>query len=45
MKFQYRMQKTLKNEHTVSLLKKKDIESMFPYMPAIDVAFFKTILK
>ena len=38
--------KIVKNaDQTISVAKKKDIESMYPYMPQIDVAFYKTILK
>ena len=38
--------KIMKNDATgVSVAKKKDIENMYSYMPAVDVAFHKTILK
>ena len=37
--------KILKNDTVVSVPKKKDIEIMYRYMPPIDVAFYKTILK
>ena len=32
-------------DYALSKEKKKDIESMFAYMPAIDVAFYKTVMK
>jgi hypothetical protein len=38
--------KILKNEaNGVSVAKKKDIESMYRYMPQIDITFYKTIFK
>ena len=37
--------KVLKAERTISKNKQSDLQSMYPYMPTIDVQFYKTILK
>ena len=35
----------LNNESEVSVATKKNLQSMYPYMPPVDVTFLKTILK